>query len=99
MIQSKCNMGYAFINFLVPHSLKTFYEIYEKRKWLKFKSEKICVLTYARLQGKAELIEHFHSSKVYTQKGKQYRPLIRNFSDVKEIIAKQRQGTVADDKR
>lgn len=84
-------MGYAFINFLSAGDLLTFYEAFNNRKWLKFRSEKICALTYARLQGKSDLIEHFHSSKVLNQKGKCYRPIIRTLQDIKDIVAKQKQ--------
>lgn len=45
-------MGYAFINFLNAEHLKTFFAIFNLRRWLKYKSEKICVLKYARLQGR-----------------------------------------------
>jgi hypothetical protein len=89
-------MGYAFINFLTPESLKKFYEIYNFRKWLKYKSEKICELTYARLQGRASLVDHFHTSKVFNQKGKNYRPIFKDFSEIKEIIAKQKSNSFND---
>ena len=53
-------MGYAFINFLDAQNLLTFHMVFQERRWAKFRSEKICALSYARLQGKTDLIEHFH---------------------------------------
>lgn len=71
-------MGYAFVNFASSGSLKSFYEIYNLRRWKRFKSEKICELSYARIQGLESLEEHFHSSKVLNQKGKNYRPIFKD---------------------
>jgi hypothetical protein len=47
----------------------------------------ICNLTYARLQGLNNLIEHFENSKV--QKDKKYRPIIREFAHVDHLIKSQ----------
>jgi hypothetical protein len=44
-------------------------------------------LTYARLQGLDNLIEHFENSKV--QKDKKYRPIIREFAHVQHLIKSQ----------
>lgn len=73
--QNKCNVGYAFINFISPLYILSFYERFNAKKWEKFNSEKICQLTFARLQGKEELIHHFQSSSVIKQ-DKNVRPLI-----------------------
>lgn len=40
-IQNNCNVGYAFINFLHPNYLKLFYENFNNKKWLKFRSVKV----------------------------------------------------------
>jgi hypothetical protein len=47
----------------------------------------ICNLTYARLQGLNNLIEHFENSKV--QKDKKYRPIIREFAQISHLIKSQ----------
>lgn len=41
VIQNNCNVGYAFINFLHPNYLKLFYENFNNKKWLKFRSVKV----------------------------------------------------------
>ena len=71
-------MGCAFINFVAPASLKSFYTAYNGRKWRKFRSEKICEVTYARLQGIQALEDHFHCSRVLNFKGKNHRPVFKN---------------------
>ena len=44
--QNKCNVGYAFINFVSPLYILYFYGAFNARKWEKFNSEKVChVLT------------------------------------------------------
>ena len=50
------NLGYAFINFIHPLCIIDFYN---KIKGLKLKNEhKECQISYAKFQGKEELIEH-----------------------------------------
>jgi len=49
--RNKCNVGYAFINFIDPKSIAAFHEEFNNKKWEKFNSEKVCKLTYARIQG------------------------------------------------
>jgi hypothetical protein len=70
-----------------------FYEQFHNKRWAKFRSEKvrkglikICVLTYARLQGRQSLIEHFHNSKVLNQKDKKFRPIIRDLSKLSDLL-------------
>jgi hypothetical protein len=53
----------------------------------KDQSIQICNLTYARLQGLNNLIEHFENSKV--QKDKKYRPIIREYAHVDHLIKSQ----------
>ncbi len=89
--QNKCNVGYAFINFIAPIFIPGFYERFNGRRWEKFSSEKvrvlifecfelkkpqICKLTYARIQGKQALQQHFQSSSIMNQQNKKVKPLI-----------------------
>ncbi len=62
--KNKCNVGYAFINFIHPRSIVSFAERIHGRRWPKFNSDKVCQLTYARIQGKASLLEKFRHSRV-----------------------------------
>jgi hypothetical protein len=43
-------------------------------------------LTYARLQGRQSLIEHFYNSKVLNQKEKRYRPIIKDFAQLSDLL-------------
>ncbi|CAD8097975.1 unnamed protein product [Paramecium sonneborni] len=40
--KNKCNMGYAFINFIHPHYIVQFYKEFHDNGWPHFNSEKIC---------------------------------------------------------
>ena len=51
---NKCNLGFAFINFVEPLHILLFYELYRGKKWKKFKSDKICELLYAKYNNKKE---------------------------------------------
>lgn len=96
LIQNLCNVGYGFINFIDTQYLYTFYKKYNNYIWQKYKSEKvnkslitqICALTYARLQGLNQLIEHFENSKVLNQKEKKYRPIIK-LDKIQKIVMEQ----------
>lgn len=57
--KNNCNVGYAFINFIDLGSILPFYKEFHNKKWLKFKSEKICKIRYARIQGKEDCKKHF----------------------------------------
>ena len=73
---NKCNLGFAFINFVEPFHIILFYELYRGKKWKKFNSEKKCELLYAKYQGRKELIAHFEKGKVLTFDSEDKRPLI-----------------------
>ena len=73
---NKCNLGFAFINFVDPMHIIHFYELYRGKRWRRFNSEKICELVYAKIQGKKELISHFEKGKVLQFESEEKRPLI-----------------------
>lgn len=73
--KNKCNVGYAFINFIDCSHIISFYEEFHGKKWEKFNSEKICAITYARIQGKLALIAHFQNSSLMCEDRK-CRPII-----------------------
>ena len=62
--KNKCNVGYAFINFLDATMIISFHEEFNGKRWERFNSEKICELTYARIQGRNALANHFEYSSV-----------------------------------
>ena len=39
--QNKCNVGYAFLNFIHPLFVIPFYEEFNGQKWTKYNSEKV----------------------------------------------------------
>jgi len=48
--KNKCNVGYAFINFCEYRSIVPFFCKYNGRRWNNFNSEKVCAISYARIQ-------------------------------------------------
>ena len=95
--KNKCNVGYAFINFQSTASIRPFYIEFNKTKWEKFNSEKICVINYARIQGKENQIKHFQNSSVMNQIDSKLKPrlLSPNLSTIHELVNKQRSGAAA----
>lgn len=73
--RNKCNRGYAFINFVNYRDILSFYETFNGKSWKIFKSEKICCITYARIQGKEGMMKRFQNSALM-DKDQAYRPLV-----------------------
>lgn len=73
--RNKCNRGYAFINFNDYRDIISFYEQYNGKRWNIFKSEKICCVTYARIQGKDSMMKRFQNSSLM-ERNEDYRPLV-----------------------
>jgi hypothetical protein len=61
--RNRCNVGYAFINFIETRSIPSFVTRIQGKKWDRFNSDKICKVTYARIQGKLSLISKFKRSR------------------------------------
>lgn len=76
--KNKCNVGYAFINFIDAIFILKFFEEFNAQKWEFFNSEKICELTYGRIQSKLSLIDHFENANNWFQGDRKARPLILN---------------------
>lgn len=73
--RNKCNRGYAFVNFKDYHDIISFYEEFNGKGWNIFKSEKICTVTYARIQGKDSMMKRFQNSSLM-ERNEDYRPLV-----------------------
>jgi len=73
--KNKCNVGYAFINFVLPIYIVPFFDEFDGRTWERFNSLKVCSITYARIQGKQGMIDHFRNSRLLIQ-DKVCRPLL-----------------------
>lgn len=48
--KNKCNVGYAFINMVQPKYILPLTKRFNQRKWERFNSEKVCHISYARIQ-------------------------------------------------
>ena len=73
--KNRCNVGYAFINFNDAAHIPGFCEEFNGHKWNHFNSEKVCQLTFARIQGKQSMISRFQNSSLL-EKDDGYRPLL-----------------------
>jgi hypothetical protein len=73
--KNKCNVGYGFINFLEPKYIIPFVTEFEGARWRNFNSEKVCSITFARIQGKAAMVARFQNSSLL-DKDDEYRPLL-----------------------
>ena len=73
--KNKCNVGYAFINFINHEVIVPFHREFAGRRWNNFNSEKVCALTYARIQGKSSMISRFQNSSLM-EKNVAYQPLL-----------------------
>eukprot|EP00727_Mastigamoeba_balamuthi_P008355 m51a1_g4141 putative mei2-like protein (392) ;mRNA; r:218792-220339 len=73
-MRSGANVGYAFINFVSPEFIAPFYAEFNGKKWEHY-SEKVCQVSYARLQGLQAIIDHFTGSAVLTL-DKMYHPVV-----------------------
>eukprot|EP00981_Chlorochromonas_danica_P006008 scaffold1244_cov162-Ochromonas_danica.AAC.44 len=73
--KNRCNVGYCFINFLDPKFIVPFVEEFEGQRWKSFNSEKICAITFARIQGRGAMIARFQNSSLL-EKDEEYKPLL-----------------------
>ncbi|KAH8923852.1 hypothetical protein BT69DRAFT_1308275 [Atractiella rhizophila] len=73
--RSKANVGYGFINFIDIDSLLRFCRAKLGVKWGVFSSDKICLASYASIQGKEALIAKFRNSQVMDERV-EFRPKV-----------------------
>lgn len=73
--KNKCNRGYAFVNFVDYRDICAFFDEYNGTGWKRFNSDKICDITYARIQGKAAMLKRFENSALM-EKDDEYRPKV-----------------------
>ena len=65
------NLGYAFVNFINPLYVADFFFKITNLKWKKYHTNKNCVIKFAKVQGKKNLISHFKQSP-----GEEKKPII-----------------------
>lgn len=58
-LKNNCNVGYAFINLVHPLFVISLVEDLNGKTWERFNSEKVCEITYGRIQGKKDLVLNF----------------------------------------
>lgn len=73
--KNKCNVGYAFVNFIKTEYITSFYYKINNKGWRMFSSNKIAELTYASIQGFDGLMNKFKNSLVMKEQ-ESYRPKI-----------------------
>ena len=73
--KNRCNRGYAFINFVDNKDILAFHRQYFGKHWRTFNSDKICDITYARIQGKEAMLKRFENSALM-EKDDEYKPLV-----------------------
>jgi len=74
--RNRCNVGYAFINFVAPEHAKRFLNTLNRAKLPAYNSSKVCEVTFAHVQGLEQNIEHYRNSPVNGVPIAAYRPLI-----------------------
>ena len=77
--KNKCNRGYAFVNFLSPMFIPEFVLKYNSKKWSSFNSDKLCSITYARIQGRGAMVKRFENSSLM-EKEEEFRPVVFDWS-------------------
>ncbi|TBU01481.1 RNA recognition motif-containing protein [Hamiltosporidium magnivora] len=65
--RNKCNVGYAFVNFIDYKTIPSFYNKINGKGWKKFSSNKIAELTYASIQGLENLVIKFRKSSIMNE--------------------------------
>ena len=59
------NFGYSFINFTSSYYIPYFYFLFNNKKWPSTNSQKICEITYSKIQGRSSLLSHYQSKIIY----------------------------------
>ncbi|GFQ02429.1 protein terminal ear1 homolog [Phtheirospermum japonicum] len=82
--RKKDNLGYAFVNFTTSVAAQKFKDILQNYKWAtfychgrRFTSNKVCDITWARVQGLEALIKRFRDSSFQCDRW-DYLPVILN---------------------
>jgi len=86
--KNKCNVGYAFINMVLPVHIIPLVQRFNHKKWERFNSEKVCNISYARIQGRAALVQHFQNSSLMHE-DKRCRPILFTLDDSGDIAGEQ----------
>lgn len=67
-----------------PLSIIPLVHRFNHKKWERFNSEKVCNISYARIQGRAALVQHFQNSSLMHE-DKRCRPILFTLEDSGEV--------------
>jgi hypothetical protein len=59
------NFGYAFLNFTCSYHIPYFYFLFNGKKWGSTNSQKICEITYSKIQGRNNLLAHYSNKIIF----------------------------------
>ena len=59
------NFGYAFINFTCSYYIPYFYFLFNGKRWNSTNSQKICEITYSKVQGRNNLLNHYINKIIF----------------------------------
>ena len=59
------NFGYSFINFACCYYIPYFYFLFNGKKWLNTNSQKVCEITYSKIQGRNNLLAHYSNKIIF----------------------------------
>ncbi len=59
------NFGYSFINFTSSYYIPYFYSVFNGKKWSSTNSQKICEITYSKIQGRNNLLSHYSNKIIF----------------------------------
>lgn len=63
-LERDANVGYAFLNFKASKTIRQFYSRFSGLKWTSLNSDKVCDVSYARIQGLEACLHHFKDSSL-----------------------------------
>jgi hypothetical protein len=76
--RNNCNLGYAFVNMVSGESLTIFSNAFNEQKLPGFRSNKVCQIAPARVQGLQNNIERLRNSPVLLGLDENYKPMLFN---------------------
>jgi protein phosphatase 1 regulatory subunit 42 len=71
-----------------PLSIIPLVQRFNQRKWERFNSEKVCSISYARIQGRNALVQHFQNSSLMHE-DKRCRPILFTLDESGDVAGEQ----------
>jgi len=75
-VHNRSNVGYAFINFLMPTDAEWFRSTFADHRFRRYESRKIGSVCVAHIQGLDANLRHFENRAVTQARNDQYRPIV-----------------------